>query len=92
MPWCCSAHGDWRTLCAHLAEQFPTVETVLVSEELDRAQHACIRFGLQQEEHLPTSEILARHNLMLLTEHIPDSCRLDPERHVGREGSCRTEN
>lgn len=85
MPRCCPSHPDWPTLRAHLARQFPTVEAVLIDDEIDRAREAAVMFGVPREEQLPTVEIVARHNLMLLTGEIVETSRLDPETHVRRQ-------
>jgi hypothetical protein len=81
MPRCCPSHADWTVLRTHLASQFPSVATVRIEDEINRAREATDLFGLSSSEQLPAAEIVARHSLMLLTGQIEDNSRLDPEVH-----------
>jgi len=81
LPRCCPRHYDWRTLAEHLVQDFPDVSAGDVLRELTRAKSAVASFGLDEEEQLGVGELMARHQLLLLTGEVPDAARLDPERH-----------
>jgi hypothetical protein len=82
MRRCCVGHDDWSTLTEHLLVDFSDLSDDQVVAQLLRARSAVQSFGLSIEEELHMGEVLARHQLMLLTGEIPDAARLDPEVHV----------
>jgi hypothetical protein len=79
-------HTDLQTLRDRLSKQFPTVSAARVDDEIARACVASSWVGLPADELIATVEIAVRHNLMLFTGEVPDSSRLDPERHVRHPG------
>ena len=84
---CCPRHDDWRTLAEHLVAAFPTIPAGDVLQELARAKSAVSTFGLSENEQLSVAELMARHQLLIVTGDVPDIARLDPERHVRSEGT-----
>lgn len=82
MRRCCADHGDWSTLTEHLLADFSDLTDDQVVAQVLRARSAVQAFGLSVEEELQMGEVLARHQLMLLTGEVPDAARLDPEVHV----------
>jgi hypothetical protein len=86
LPRCCERHDDWRTLAEHLVDDFTELKAGDVVREIDRAKQATGQFGLAEAEQLQVTELMARHQLMLLSGRLSDVARLDPERHL-RAGS-----
>ena len=82
MPRCCETHDSWRTLAEHLVEDFVELAAGDVVREITRAKSAAESFGLEEREQIHVAELMARHQLMLLSGRIADIARLDPERHV----------
>ena len=82
LPRCCDAHSDWRTLAEHLVEDFTELAAGDVVREIGRAKAAAESFGLDELDQIGVAELMARHQLMLLSGRISDIARLDPERHV----------
>jgi hypothetical protein len=79
---CCESHEDWRTLAEHLVEEFPAIPAGDVVRELTRAKDAVVAFALDEPDQYGVAELMARHQLLLLTGEARDIARLDPERHV----------
>lgn len=79
---CCETHDDWRTLAEHLIDGFPSVAAGDVLRELGRARDAVLAFSLDVSDQFGVAELMARHQLMLLSGEVRDIARLDPERHV----------
>jgi hypothetical protein len=82
---CCDSHPDWATLGRHLTQDFPTVEPRDVLLALSQARWATQGFGLRDGEAVEAAELIARHQLLLLTGQIPDAAHLDPQVHPRRE-------
>jgi hypothetical protein len=82
LPRCCETHTDWRTLAEHLVADFTDLPVGDVVRELGGAKAAVESFGLDELDQIGVAELMARHQLMLLTGTVPDIARLDPERHV----------
>jgi hypothetical protein len=82
LPRCCHTHADWRTLAEHLVSDFVELAAGDVVREITRAKGATESFGLDVTDQIGVAELMARHQLMLLSGRIPDIARLDPERHV----------
>jgi hypothetical protein len=80
-PRCCESHGSWSDLVQHLIEHFPDVDPGEVVDILYRARRAAAQFGLPEDERMPTAEVIARNQLLQLTDQSPPSPRLDPESH-----------
>ena len=74
-------------LAEHLVADFDSMPAGDVLQELARAKTAVTAFGLSESEQLGIAELMARHQLMLLTGEVRDIARLDPERHVRSEHS-----
>ena len=87
LPRCCDSHDDWRTLGAHLRREFAELDADVVARELGAAQAAALRVGLAPRDALDMSEVIARHQLMLLTGRRVETARLDPESHSLRRGT-----
>jgi hypothetical protein len=79
---CCERHDDWRTLAEHLVAEFPAIAAGDVVRELTRARDAVVAFALDDADQLGVGELMARHQLLLLTGEVRDIARLDQERHV----------
>ena len=79
---CCETHDDWRTLAEHLVDAFPAVAAGDVLRELARARDAVVAFSLDENDQFGVAELMARHQLLLLSGEVRDIARLDPERHV----------
>jgi hypothetical protein len=86
MPRCCPRHTDWSQLAQHLLDDFPDATNRNVVRELRRAKTAVEDVGLDEIEALDVGELIARHQLMLLTGRSEDAARLDPERHIRQLG------
>ena len=84
LPRCCDSHDDWRTLAEHLVKDFTGLPAGDVLRELTNAKAAVTGFALDDVEALSIAELMARHQLMLLTGQVQDIARLDPERHARR--------
>lgn len=82
LPRCCDGHGDWRTLAAHLVADFSELDAGDVVREIGRAKGAVESFELDLRDQIGVAELMARHQLMLLSGRLVDSARLDPERHM----------
>jgi hypothetical protein len=82
LPRCCESHADWRTLAAHLVDDFTELPAGDVVREIGRAKRATESFELEVAEQIGVAELMARHQLMLLSGRLVDSARLDPERHM----------
>ena len=87
LPRCCDSHDDWRTLAEHLVDDFPDLPAGDVLRELANAKAAVMEFALDDAEAFSVAELMARHQLMLLTGQVQDIARLDPERHTRRPSS-----
>jgi hypothetical protein len=81
LPRCCDRHDDWQTLADHLVRDFSRLSAGDVLRELTQAKEAVLTFGLDGPEQIGVAELMARHQLLLLTGQVPDAARLDPERH-----------
>jgi hypothetical protein len=84
LPRCCHKHEDWATLGEHLTADFPTIPAGDVLRDLAEARWVTERFGLGPEDSLDISELIVRHQLMLLTGELPDVAHLDPQSHARR--------
>lgn len=82
LPRCCDSHRDWRTLAAHLVADFNELAAGDVVREIGRAKGAVESFELDLRDQIGVAELMARHQLMLLSGRLVDSARLDPERHM----------
>ena len=60
-------HQDWTTLCHHLCREFGDVAPAVVARELGAAKDATTHVGLDAADALEMGEVIARHQLMLLT-------------------------
>src|SRR3954452_25336240 len=79
---CCDAHDDWRVLAEHLVDAFPAVAAGDVVRELARARDAVVAFSLDEKDQFGVPELMAPHQLLLLSGEVRDIARLAPERHV----------
>lgn len=82
LPGCCVSHADWPTLAQHLLDEFSEVSISILVREISRAREAVAAAGLDAAEALHVGELIARHQLMLLSGRTSDIARLDPERHT----------
>lgn len=89
MKRCCASHADWPTLGSHLVRDFRDVEATVVVRELGAAKAAATGLGLPMADALQMSELIARHQLMMLTGQVSDGVRLDPESHSARSQLAR---
>jgi hypothetical protein len=80
-PRCCPTHSSWSDLVRHLIAAFPQIDAAEVVDIVARARRAEEDFGLPEDQHLETAEVIARHQLLQLTNQGMPSPRLDPERH-----------
>jgi hypothetical protein len=80
-PRCCPTHSSWTDLVQHLIAAFPKIDAAEVVDIIARARRAEEEFGLPEDEHLETAEVIARHQLLQLTSQGMPTPRLDPERH-----------
>lgn len=79
---CCRTHPDWPTLSQHLLAEFPDLDVREIVREVARAKAAVATASLDGMEALVTGELIARHQLMLLSGRLGDIARLDPETHI----------
>jgi hypothetical protein len=84
-PRCCESHASWSDLVQHLIAHFHQVDPGEVIDILSRARRAGAEFGLAEDEQLETAEVIARNQLLQLTDQSPPSPRLDPESHRRHE-------
>jgi hypothetical protein len=82
LPRCCERHPDWPTLAQHLLEEFTDVPINVLVREVARAREAADSAGLTDPDALHVGELIARHQLMLLSGRTSEIARLDPERHT----------
>jgi hypothetical protein len=75
----------WATLAQTLVDRFPLILAGEVVEIITRNRHAVEAFGLAETERLPIVEVMTRHQLMQLTEQVPDSIRSEPEQGLRRD-------
>jgi hypothetical protein len=78
---CCPTHTSWTDLALHLIAAFPQIDAAEVVDIVARARRAEEEFRLPEDEHLQTAEVIARHQLLQLTNQGMPSPRLDPETH-----------
>jgi hypothetical protein len=83
-PRCCPSHDGWAELSQHLIDLFPTMRAAEVMDVILRSRDSVVAFGLPENEHLQTVEIMSRYQLMQLCGQVPDNARLKPEDHSGR--------
>lgn len=88
LPRCCPSHPDWPTLTQHLADEFPEVTIGDLVREVGRAKEAVEHVSLDSTEALAIAELIARHQLLMLSGRMTEVARLDPERHA-RAGESR---
>jgi hypothetical protein len=81
---CCARHPDWTTIAEHLVADFADLTAGDVVAQVQAAKAAVARFGLAEPDQLETGELLARHQLLIMSGSSRDVARLDPEMH-GRE-------
>ena len=79
---CCPQHDDWPTLTEHLVREFPEVSVGAVVRETRQAKDAVTVAALDGADALDTAELIARHQLLILSGRSEEIARLDPERHV----------
>jgi hypothetical protein len=84
---CCPKHDDWPTLSQHMLVDFPELGIEEVLREVRRARDAVVQTGMTGAEALDTAELIARHQLLMLTGRIEDIARLNPERHTRRQAA-----
>jgi hypothetical protein len=72
-------------LADHLVREFAVVGTESVLRELADARDAVDVTRLDASEALRVAELIARHQLLLLTGDATESARLDPECHPPRD-------
>jgi hypothetical protein len=84
---CCENHDDWRILAEHLVGDFGSLAAGDVVRELTRAKDAVAAFALDAPDQFAVAELMARHQLLLLSGEARDIARLDPERHVRSAGA-----
>jgi hypothetical protein len=85
MRRCCARHPDWAVLSEHLRADFPSIAPAEVVQLIADAQRITDRFRLEPADALEISELICRHQLMLLTGEIPDVAHLDPQIHRPRD-------
>jgi hypothetical protein len=83
-PRCCPSHDGWAELSQHLIDLFPAMRAPEVLDVILRSRASVEAFGLPENEHLQTVEIMSRYQLMQLSGQVPDNARLKPEDHTGR--------
>jgi hypothetical protein len=83
-PRCCPSHDGWAELSQHLIDLFPAMRAPEVLDVVLRSRASVEAFGLPENEHLQTVEIMSRYQLMQLSGQVPDNARLKPEDHAGR--------
>jgi hypothetical protein len=83
-PRCCDSHDGWPELSQHLIDSFRSIRSEEVMDVILRSRASVEAFGLPENEHLQTVEIMARYQLMQLSGQLPDNARLKPEDHAGR--------
>ena len=88
LPRCCSHHDDWATLSEHLVVEFPEIAIGDIVREVRRAKGAVDQVSLDEPDALVTGELIARHQLSMLSGRLAEVARLDPERHT-RTGKTR---
>jgi hypothetical protein len=81
---CCPSHNGWAELSRHLIGRFPAMRAAEVMDVIVRSRASVEAFGLPEDEHLQTVEIMSRYQLMQLCGQLPDNARLKPEDHAGR--------
>lgn len=84
LPRCCPSHDDWRVLTEHLIADFPALPAGDVLRELAQAKAATGTFAVDEAQRLDVAELMARHQLLLLSGDTEDLARLDPEQHSRR--------
>lgn len=82
LPRCCSHHPDWPTLSQHLVAEFSEIAIGDIVREVRRAKVAVEHVNLEPSEALITGELIARHQLAMLSGRVTEVARLDPERHA----------
>jgi len=82
LPRCCPHHPDWPTLSHHLTVEFPELDAGDIVREVHRAKEAVEHVNLEPSEALITGELIARHQLAMLSGRVTEVARLDPERHA----------
>lgn len=88
LPRCCPSHPDWPTLTQHLIEAFPEIAVGHLVREVRRAKDVVEHVSMDETDALVTGELIARHQLSMLSGRLAEVARLDPERHArpGRAG------
>jgi len=81
LPRCCTRHPDWPTLSQHLVDEFPELAPADIVREVGRAKEAVEHVRLDLTEALAVGELIARHQLLMLSGRVTEAARLDPERH-----------
>jgi hypothetical protein len=81
LPRCCPNHPDWPTLAQHLVDEFPELAIGDIVREMRRAKDAVDHVSLSLDEALTVGELIARHQLLMLSGRLAEVARLDPERH-----------
>lgn len=87
---CCSDHASYDELIDHLAREFLEVGQTGVAREVARALAATRFTGLgEADDQLLMCELVARHQLQLLTGRQADAAKLDPQPHPARSVTFR---
>ena len=82
---CCPSHSSYDELSNHLLAEFPDVDANTVAREIARAVAAAQFTGVSQaDDVLLMCELVARHQLQLMTGRSPDDAKLDPQPHPAR--------
>jgi hypothetical protein len=78
---CCESHDGWGEVAEHLVALVPDPRVGKVVDVMRRARDAVNAFGLPENEHLQTVEIMVRYQLLQISGHLVTDARLDPESH-----------
>lgn len=82
---CCPTHSSYDELTEHLVSEFPDLDAVVVAREVARAVGAARFTGVSDaDDGLLMCELVARHQLQLLTGRTVEVAKLDPQPHPNR--------
>ena len=82
---CCPTHSSYDELTEHLVREFPDLDALVVAREVARAVGAARFTGVSDaDDGLLMCELVARHQLQLLTGCTVDVAKLDPQPHPAR--------
>ncbi|HET7407778.1 MAG TPA: hypothetical protein VFJ21_11675 [Mycobacteriales bacterium] len=65
---CCTTHPDWQTLTQHLMVKFDNLDGQRVIDAVGNARQAVDLGALDPDDALTTGEIIARYQLLMLSD------------------------